>query len=493
MGKILTAGGSFAVGDQNVPPHISRNDPNAYIPRLKRIDRKYVVLWDVETNRGWLINGTSALLHLVRTWLVHSDKDAFKDAFKFDLSSFEILSQRKPDSAPSVLIKDHNREKVIYNGRTELSLEEEAKHTGTSNDLSETWQDGTELSKALKKKKGCFLFENLVEQYCSTLEQVMENHRRVMGKNGVNVKARARRYIEGWDFAELAKDEELQPRFAKLGAGGWGWVDFIRSIEAITLFGHGFGDIIRPKEFAGMCPRWKSLPADNYYLATSVYDLNNIMEKFGNKRRDPPEPVHDLLWHSPGSIVEACRCQKQSRYGAWQTIKDTFSSSHHDPVQFFCPKGSRRIMRIRAPGRLHPEGAVVFGHNIQLAVHWKDDGKEDLEDGKLIMQSSSSGYPTTIAPLVSSLERPDHRDSSPVDSESQDRESLMGTMLRSSILGSSSQTTPNETLIDSAQSPNPTESTAANNVSIVNQQTTADGSSRRTLRRVVRRLGDRGR
>lgn len=489
MGKFLTAGLSFAVGDKDFPPHISRSDPNAYIPRLKHIATKYVVLWDVETNRGWLINGTSALLHLVRMGLRHSSKDAFKSAFKFDLSSFEIKSQRKPDSAPGVLIKDHNREQVIYGGRTERSLEEEAKHTGVRNDLSETWKDETELAKALKKKEGCFLFEHLVEQYCSTLEQIMDHHRRVMGKNGVNVKARVRRYIEGWDFAELAKDEDLQPRFAKLGAAGWGWVDFIRSIEATTLFGHGFGDIIRPKEFGGICPRWKSLPADNYYLATSVYDLNNIMEKFGNKRCDPPEPVHDLLWHSPGNIVEECRCQKQSRHGAWQTIRDTFSSSHHDPVQFFCPRGSRRVLPIKGPGNLHPEGAVVFGHNVQLSVRWKDNGEEDLEDGNLDMQLSSSEYPTTTATPSSSPNLLLHNDSSSVDSEGQDRESLTGTMLRSSILGSSSQTTPIGTLIDAAQSPDPTELTVASNFPPINQQRTADGTSPRTLRRDKRRVG----
>lgn len=60
------------------------------------------------------------------------------------------------------------------------------------------------------------------------------------------------------------------------------WVDFIRSIDAITLFGREFGDIIQPRDVAGMCSDWRTLPINNYYLSASILDLKNIMEVFGH-------------------------------------------------------------------------------------------------------------------------------------------------------------------------------------------------------------------
>lgn len=99
----------------------------------------------------------------------------------------------------------------------------------------------------------------------------MDHHRHVAGHNGVNVKVRVRKHLEGWDFVELATDHDPHPPVATLQALGYGWVDFIHSIEAVTLFGRGFGDLIRPVEFEGMCPSRRSLPTQKYYLSASVF------------------------------------------------------------------------------------------------------------------------------------------------------------------------------------------------------------------------------
>ncbi|KAH8746432.1 hypothetical protein BGZ57DRAFT_862240 [Hyaloscypha finlandica] len=95
------------------------------------------------------------------------------------------------------------------------------------------------------------------------------------------------------------------PRMATLEALGWGWVDFVRSIEAITLIGSGFGEMIHPTEFNGICPNWKTLPVQRYYLAATVFDLENVIKtkKFGGSLEQPIKVVRDLLWHSPQETV----------------------------------------------------------------------------------------------------------------------------------------------------------------------------------------------
>jgi hypothetical protein len=121
-----------------------------------------------------------------------------------------------------------------------------------------------------------------MEQYLDILENLIRHQQRVVGANGKKIKVRVRKHLGGWDFFDLATGRDPRPRVATLQALGYGWVDFICSIGAVTLLGRGFGAIMQPTPFEGMCPRWSSLPSDNFYLAASTYDLKNITMEFGN-------------------------------------------------------------------------------------------------------------------------------------------------------------------------------------------------------------------
>ncbi|KAN0086849.1 hypothetical protein V8E54_000537 [Elaphomyces granulatus] len=256
-GKIITAGVTLAVGVKDPPLHLTRN---GYIPKLQWIHTKYVVLWDEQDKRGWLVNGSSALLHLVRASLKYYSKDAFSSQLLFDPSKMNNVAGHKPDSAPKVLTDENNKEMAVYPGRSERFEVEEAKQQKGGD---------TEDSRAQKKRRSYYLFEDLVEQHYNILEQIMDHHISVAGQNGVNLKLRVRKHLEGWDFRQLATSNDPRPRVATLQACGYGWVDFIRSIDAITLFGRGFGDIIQPIESDGMCPLWKTNGPTPLVLSTT--------------------------------------------------------------------------------------------------------------------------------------------------------------------------------------------------------------------------------
>lgn len=330
----------------------------------------------------------------MRASLEQYSTDDFSSSFLFDPSKINNDTQHKPNSAIQVLIDEVNLGLELYPGKGEMFDEEETRQKGVD----------IEKSKAWKKKRGYYLFEDLVELHYNTLEQIMEHHVRLAGQNGVNLKVRVRKHLEGWDFAELATGHDPYPRVATLQALGYGWIEFTRSIDAITLFGRGFGDIIRPIEFDGMCPRWRSLPTQKYYLAASVSDLKNIVKKFSESRADPPRPVHDLLWHCPENPVATCQCQEQ---GTRKKLLAQFRQ-HHDPVQVFYPRGSRFVLSIRGPGRLKAGGAVIFGHNVGWGYRWRESGKEDLEKIDLTTSSDFLEPQTTIASGGSSSELSDH-------------------------------------------------------------------------------------
>lgn len=376
-------------------------------------------------------------------------------------------AEHKPNSAHKVLIDKNNMQLEIYPGKSERFEEDEAKQREADTEGSRTW----------KKKRGYYLFEDLVEQHFNILEQIMEHHCCMAGRNGVDLKVRVRRYLEGWDFVELATDHDPCPRIATLQALGYGWVDFIRSIGAVTLFGHGFGDIIRPIEFDGMC-----LPTRKYYLAASVSDLKKIMGKFGDEWASPLKPVQDLLWHCPGDLVAPCQGQG---CGARQMIRGAFRR-HHDPVQVFWPRRSSLIFTIRGPDRLEDSGAVVFGHNIAWKYRWRENGHEDLEEGDplslpvpqhitVVHTGSSSGSPNRGAGL------------SIASRSSQSYESTTKAVMRSSPSTYSTHSTSVEPVVDLAQALKPVESEPALNNTMRPSQQTAPAENRTTTRRREKR------
>ena len=426
------------MGVKDVPLHLGRN---GYILKLKWMATKYVVLWDEADKRGWLVNGTSALLHLVRAWLHHSSQDDFAASFLFDPAKMKDAGERKPNSASRILADPDNRELVIYPGKSERCDEEEARQHAST----------TEKSKTQKQKTGYFLFEDLVEQQYNLLEQIIDHQMRLAGRNGVKLKTRVRKHLEGWDFAELATDHDPYPRVATLQALGYGWVDFVRSIGAITLLGRGFGDIIQPTQFDGMCSNWRRLPTQKYYLAVSVFDLEKIMRKFGDSRAEPPRLVHDLLWYCPKEVIAPCQCRMLGGYIGLRQQQQ----HHHDPVQIMCPTKSRLITNIRGPGRLQEGGAVVFGHNIAWGYRWKEKGDEGLEAGQPLAasrateQQPSHAADTTPGPFFLQDGAASLNDS---ESSSHSRESTTAVTTPSPLSANSSRATPVELIADSAQS-----------------------------------------
>lgn len=118
---------------------------------------------------------------------------------------------------------------MVWAGTNERSVEDEVKERVGGEEA----EPGR--SRAHKRERGYYLFENHVEQIYSMLEQIIDYQNVRTEKDGVDMKVRLREHLEGWEFIELATGHDATPRVATLHALGWGWVDFIRSIGALPL------------------------------------------------------------------------------------------------------------------------------------------------------------------------------------------------------------------------------------------------------------------
>ncbi|KAE8364280.1 hypothetical protein BDV27DRAFT_145436 [Aspergillus caelatus] len=327
MGQLLTGDSPFILGRKDTPVHISRN---GYIRKLKWISKKYVLLWDEADKRGWLVNGTSALLHLVCATLEQDKRDGFQGVSLFEMSKVQWSDQPyQRKSALQVLINQSNLRLKIY-----------------------------------PEKDGYTRFQDHVESLFDTLEKIIDHQHDIMRDFPSQEISRAN--LEGWDFNDLISERDpVYPRVSAMGSHGKSWMDFTRSIHVVTLFGRGFRDIIQS---VNVCPHWATVPKDMSYIAVCQEDLEDIMEAAGDPSSKPVRLTDKVIWHTPEVSPGTCHCA-----GAGGT-------THPDLAQVILPSSmcqelSSQYTRPYKEGK----GAFIFEYNSTYRWFWGDTGDPSRE------------------------------------------------------------------------------------------------------------------
>lgn len=337
LGRLITGGTPFSEGRKDV-----RLRRNSYIVRMKWISQKYVILWDVEDERGWLVNGASALLHLVRASLAQDQLDNnFAALCLFSTKYFQEASRlHHTDAALEVLLNPNNLKAKIY-----------------------------------PENDDYIRFKAYVEDFSDLLEKMLDYQS--MAVNNSTPGSVPRSVLEGWDFTDLAFGRDpIYPREAFLDQRALSWVDFTRSVHAITLFGRSFGEIIQPAS-AG-CSAWAKLPCGRSYLAASATDIYRIMESDGDPYSVPMRLTHDILWYTSKETFTQCRCNGE-----------TDDEAHCDLIQVLLPfRLHRDISGICS--QLPPKnGAIIFGWNTTHRWFWGDKGDPSRSP-------NDAGYPSLL-------------------------------------------------------------------------------------------------
>ncbi|SCV49114.1 uncharacterized protein FFB14_10716 [Fusarium fujikuroi] len=184
LGRMITGGHSFELGIKDTPLHVARN---GYLPRLKWISSKFFLLWDEADKRGWLTNGTSALLHVVRASLAYDSTDKFQSAFLFKAG--DLQESTKPftaDSAIDVLINSENLALKLY-----------------------------------PEKNGFITLRDRVDQYYNLLEKMLDHQAYITSRHTGSLEGMPRKNLEGWDFEDLSANRDpLHPRLVTLEPAG---------------------------------------------------------------------------------------------------------------------------------------------------------------------------------------------------------------------------------------------------------------------------------
>lgn len=358
-GKFVSAGVGISLGRAQTPVHIARD---TYFEKMNWIGKRYAILWDEGKNRGWLVNGPSALLHLVLASLHYDLCGKLKSSILFQKERLKLpMDHRTANSALEILTEQENKQLEIHIDKVEKWTEE----TAGEGDAPPT--------KITKTKTTYTRFEDRVEKIYCLLEQAMEHQASIEGKDGLDLKLRLRKHLEGWEFRDFAAGEDyIYPRVKTLQTLAKGWVDFTTEINAITIFGKGFGEIIRPANADSVCGFWTLQLEQKYYLAACMSDL-----------KDAPGIVFkahevnfgkNLVWKVPDNLFKPCKCVSDG----------TGNADHSHLVQVLTPQGGKSYGIPRSTGQFQPEGqgAIIFGYNPIYPLLGKDKGDPEEEQVK---------------------------------------------------------------------------------------------------------------
>ncbi|EXJ76154.1 uncharacterized protein A1O5_00662 [Cladophialophora psammophila CBS 110553] len=374
VSKILGGSMTAVRGNRDKPMYVKHS---GYSIQIKQARKKYVVLYDTEAQRGWLIDGASALLHLVRTQTVqepYGGQDSLFNPSKFKHPGID----QGPDAAENVLKDESNMQHVIlrefssYADETiDVPHHEAMSIVGEESDnvmnkRSENAPNSVEGRRAIYKTT---CLRELVSQTWSTLELIFDHqtdvartHTTTQLTNPFQTK------LEGYEFMDIVSARtSLTRRAVELQSNGPTWIVLTRRIQAITLFGQHFGDMYKPTEDAAerICKLWQTVPQGHEYLAVPISLLKEIKQRSwedGEIDASSPEIAKGLICSPSSDAFRTCEpCCKHS----FIRVQQPCSSK---PAEIL----ARIAMDQKAPREVNPfveiNGALLFGKNSDLDV-----------------------------------------------------------------------------------------------------------------------------
>jgi hypothetical protein len=333
-----------------------------------------IVFFDTAERRSWLVDGASALLHLVRNSLRRDQED---------------------NDSPYEWVFDESKLKDTWMG---CNIRQAALNTLKDSDnlnlklyvIERVERDGRMIEKYSTLRDRVLTILHSLEILVDT-----QTREALKGEMRTLQTVDRRKFITGYDILDVIDPlEPISTRIARFSTWGDGWMDFLPSINATTIFGQGFGDLVLPKDATSMCKHWKSVPLQKDYMCVSVSTMKMLHAKRLQRFESPSRAgqlTSDLLWKAACQPFENCPCTLGNSAGEHE---------HLDPRQFLVsPKQNWKIpLKSKSSTcvnieTLHEKGAVVFA-NSGIFNRKISDKPEEVENATSVlspMNSSVSG------------------------------------------------------------------------------------------------------
>lgn len=342
---------------------------NWYHNQISRMASSYAVLFDENSRRGWLLDGASVLLHILRSSLAYQKNVKLRPSQEtLDVVFGSKLKDGNVTSSPVEFLTDTEiMNMVLFKSPEETETKRKAPlQRGVPN------SKGGDVTKTTITRFQCV--KDRVNDIYSVLDQIFSYH----SHNAITIKTSPRTRLEGVEYLDMAEmATSVIRRYTNLKSNGTGWIDLIRSLGAVTFFGSGFGDILEPMSWVAshspsnpeplalqsLCESWKQVPIEEEFLATTTPILRTIMTRSGGMLGHHITPdrqwklAHDLYIDSPARVFESCQCETAAGKG------DKATKLHPSCDRVLAVQSESHIAKrhCRTPERLPEQGAVIFG------------------------------------------------------------------------------------------------------------------------------------
>ena len=363
----ITGSATFGRGNKDQPVWI-RHPGGSYKRMVQYAEGRHVVLYDTRTDRGWLMDGASALLHLARTSLI---ADQYSTAL-LDLQQFTHAKPINPveNAAAAALIKN-----------MKLLIDKESESMYTE---KETVGDVT-TERHIERFKH-YYFKDLVVETWNSLEKMFERQENISKLPDIQLRLPGRDLLEGYSFMDIVDSNfPIRPKQHSLKKSGKSWVNLAIGIGAITLFGTGFGNLIEAAINASICKSWKEIPSGEEYLTVCVSTLKKICTRHGDITGEPLQLAPGIYWQKAGRLFETCICGPHHTCNRVQVLHaETTNATKHNDL-FKCL-----------------DGAVVFGSAPRRHMPWfrkerPAEGREIIEDSEEIFGGSTNPINSSVS------------------------------------------------------------------------------------------------
>ncbi|KAM0721490.1 hypothetical protein Q7P37_002414 [Cladosporium fusiforme] len=261
---------------------------------ISQFRKMYVVLYDTQAKRGWLIDGVSALLHITCAQLQDAQFRMIFDDRRTPVLTYSE-HQRGGDDAFVTLFHADNCSLPLWRDYVDtvirIKYDAQGKPKEKLEDNFRNWS-----------------VQDQIKQNVHVLRKIFDHQ--ANPQSGVDIRLTDRTRLEGWSFRNLIdRSPTMEPRMIYLSGSSGGWVEYIRQFPVATLMGESFGQLIRPKARMTQmpcceCTKWSEVPIGKDLLATSYDTLREIAEMSGASEWFPHRVTPDLQWHQPHALFE---------------------------------------------------------------------------------------------------------------------------------------------------------------------------------------------
>ncbi|KAG5793111.1 hypothetical protein H9Q69_007849 [Fusarium xylarioides] len=226
--------------------------PDDYDALLDDAKNTHIILYDTAQRRAAQTNAEDLILHVLH----HQRNNKSKDTHSNTPYQGQDIDFAHPDRrvTPTREVMLRNAERVFCHRRQ-----------FSSSDL-----------------KPC-LFKHEFKSLYTTIDGLW-------AQDYVNQKSHAMRLslslkpsISGWEYMDLVESRRwIPPKSVNLRKKCGRWNEYARDIQALILFGSGFGDILRAAQPSSVCPALTSVPKDHFCLGVRVETLERLFTVQGS-------------------------------------------------------------------------------------------------------------------------------------------------------------------------------------------------------------------